>query len=184
MRTAFVVAAALLANVPAAARARDVAGVELPETVTVEGRELRLNGAGVRKRAWIEVYVGALYLEAPSSDANAIVQADAPKRVRMVFLRDVDRSSILKAFREGFEKNSAEQAGALSKQLDEVKPAIADVKKGGEIVVTYVPGAGTTVAGPGGTATAEGKAFADGLFRNWLGRRPADGNLKKRMLGK
>jgi|SRR3990172_2128809 len=183
MRTARALVA-LLATLPPAANAREVSGVELPATVTVDGTELSLNGAGVRKRAWIEVYVGALYLQEPSSDAEAIVQADAPKRVRMVFLRNVDRKSILRAFQEGFEKNSPEQAQALTKQLERVKPAIADVKKGGELVVEYAPGVGTTVTGPGGAATVEGKAFADGLLRNWLGPKPADGKLKRKMLGK
>jgi hypothetical protein len=181
MRTALALAA-LVAAAPAAAR--EVSGVNVPDAVTVEGKELKLNGAGVRKRAWIEVYVGALYLVEPSRDAEAIVQADAPKRVRMVFLRDVDGKSIMNAFREGFEKNSGGEAGALKKQLDGIKPAIGDVKKGGEIVVTYAPGAGTTVTGPGGSAKVEGKAFADALFRNWLGKEPADDNLKKKMLGR
>jgi hypothetical protein len=51
--------------------------------------------------------------------------------------------------------------------------------------VTYVPGAGTTVAAAGGSSvTVEGKDFADAMFRNWLGPSPADPSLKKAFLGK
>ena len=43
------------------------------------------------------------------------------------------------------------------------------------MVVTYVPGHGTTVVAAGGTpVTVEGKDFADAMFRNWLGPEPAD----------
>ncbi len=181
MRTAAVLAVVVLA---APALARDVSGVEVPDRETVAGQELRLNGVGVRKKLWIEVYVGALYVTTASADGEAIVGADAPKRVRMVFLRDVDRKAILGAFRDGFEANSRAQLAALERDLERIGPAIGDVKKGGEIVVTYVPGEGTTVIGPAGTVTVQGKAFADALFRNWIGAKPADGDLKKRMLGR
>ncbi len=53
------------------------------------------------------------------------------------------------------------------------------------MVVTYVPGQGTTVAAAGAApVTVEGKEFADAMFRNWLGSRPADGDLKKALLGR
>ncbi len=50
--------------------------------------------------------------------------------------------------------------------------------------VAYVPGAGSTVGVEGGQAvTVAGKDFADALFRNWIGAKPADDDLKKGMLG-
>ncbi len=175
-------AAALLAAAPALPR--EVAGVKLAPTVTVDGKELRLNGAGVRKKFIVKVYVGALYLEAPSADPAAIVAADAAKQVQMIFLRGGEKKQILGAFKDGFEANSSAEAPALTAQLKELEPALADMKEGGVLTVTYVPGKGTVVTGPGGTATVEGKPFADALFRNWLGQKPADDGLKEGMLGK
>jgi hypothetical protein len=179
--------AALLAlAVAAPAQARKVAGVEFPDTIDVAGQTLRLNGAGVRKKFVFQVYAGGLYLAEPSSDADAIVRADAPKRVRMVFLRDVSRSQIMDAYREGFRENSAgPERDALVAKLARIEPAVRDMRKGGEMFVTYEPGKGTTVAAAGGEpATVEGKDFADAMFRNWLGPKPADGNLKKSLLGR
>lgn len=177
---------ALLAGLAAAvpAHARSVAGVSFPDTVSVGGTELRLNGAGVRKKLFIQVYVGGLYVARPSTDAAAVVAADAPKRVRMVFLRSVDRKKIMETYREGFQNNSAGPAlpGLLAK-LDRIAPAIADMRRGGEMFVTYEPGKGTTVASAGGgSVTVEGKDFADAMFRNWLGATPADADLKKAFL--
>ncbi|MGC3997383.1 MAG: chalcone isomerase family protein [Anaeromyxobacter sp.] len=189
MRTALVLAG-LLAALPTPSLAKQVNGVEFPESTVVEGKSLTLNGAGLRKKkvlfVGVDVYVAGLYVEAPSKDPAALVAADAPWVVRMVFLRDVDQKAIVNAFHEGFEANSKDQAAALAKQLDGAKQAIGDVKKGQELLVTYAPGAGTTIKGPGGEARVEGKGFADGLLRNWIGPHPTDGelkDLKKKLLG-
>lgn len=176
--------AALALALPA--EAKKVAGVDFPDTVDVGGQTLKLNGAGLRKRFVIKVYAGGLYLAEPSGDANAVVEADAPKRVRMVFLRGVTKQQIMDAYKEGFEKNSGGPGlPALLEKLKQLSPALADMKENGEMLVTYVPGKGTTVsAAGGGSVTVEGKEFADALFRNWLGKAPADDALKASMLGK
>jgi hypothetical protein len=128
-----------------------------------------------------------LYLAEPSADAAGIVAADAPKRVRMIFLRNVTKAQVLDAYREGFEKNSGGPGlQALVAKLERIAPAIpAELKEGTEMLVSYVPGEGTTVvAAGGGTAIVEGKEFADALFRNWLGAKPADDDLKAGLLGR
>jgi len=170
----------------APALARDVAGVSFTETLAAGGQELKLNGAGVRKKVFFKVYAGGLYLAQPSGDADAVVAADAPKLVRMVFLREVDKGKILETYREGFQRNSAGPAlqGLLAK-LDRIGPALADMRSGAEMSVTYLPGQGTTVAAAGATpVTVEGKDFADAMFRNWLGPSPADQDLKAKLLGR
>jgi hypothetical protein len=176
--------AALALTLPALAR--EVAGVEFPEKMMLAGKELKLNGAGLRSKFFVKVYAGGLYLAQPASTGDAIVAADEAKRVRMVFLRDVDAKTILATYREGFEKNSGGPGlPALLKKLDEIAPAVADLKKGDEMFVTYVPGQGTTVqTSRGGAITVEGKDFADAMLRNWLGPHPADSGLEKAFLGK
>jgi hypothetical protein len=176
---------AVLALAPEA-RALEVAGVTLAPTASLGGRTLVLNGAGLRKRVFFKVYVGGLYVEARSSDPEALVAADQAKLVRMHFLRDVDRDSILGAFREGFRNNSPATAAEATARLAEVEKVLpAEVKKGQVLVVSYLPGAGSAVGIEGGpSAAVEGKAFADALFRNWLGPQPADADLKDGMLGK
>ena len=54
-------AASLLLAAPAYAN-KDVAGVDVPDTLSVEGKTLQLNGAGIRKKFVVKVYVGALYV--------------------------------------------------------------------------------------------------------------------------
>jgi len=174
---------ALCLSLPALAR--EVAGVQVPESVTAGGKPLALNGAGLRSKFFVKVYVGALYLEKRSSDPAAIVAADAAWQVVMTFKRDVDKASILGAFKDGFENNSKADAPTLIPSLARIDAVMKDLKTGDVLVIGYLPGVGSTVTAPGGgTVTIEGKPLADALLRNWLGEKPADGDLKKAMLGK
>jgi hypothetical protein len=185
MRGVFV--AVLLTAFPAAAR--EVAGLELPETATVADRELRLNGAGVRSKFFVRVYVGALYLESSSNDPSRILSADSPWKITLHFMRDVDHEQILDSFREAFEANSpphelARLQTGLLKFHDEVMSSLT-VRSGQQIAIAYAPGQGSTLTVPGGaTSRVEGKRFADALLRTWIGDHPSDDALKDALLGK
>lgn len=167
-----------------AAPAKELKGVQLQDTVTAEGKTLKLNGAGLRKKFVFDVYVGSLYLEETSPDASAILAKDGVRRVEMHMLRDLSKEQIVEAIREGFEKNSKDKLPALKDRLDKFIAQMPDkVTKGQVLRLTYVPGKGTTVTGEGEKTQIEGKDFADALFSVWLGAHPVDEDLKKGMLG-
>ncbi len=167
-----------------AAPAGELAGAKFPDTLTVAGKTLKLNGLGIRKKAIFKVYVGGLYLEAPSKDAAAILTADAPKALRMHFVRSVDKGKLIDAYKEGFEANAAQKAAAQKANIEKFYGWVGDVKDGSEMTFTYVPGAGTTVNRDGkDVGTIEGKEFAEALFSLWLGPKPPSEDLKKGLLG-
>ncbi len=173
----------LVLSLPAAAK--EVAGVTFADTLSVGGKELKLNGAGVRKKLVFNVYAAGLYLETPAREASQAIQTDQVKRVRMSMLRDLDKKTITEAIVDGFKKNAKAQLPALQARLDKLAAALPDVKKGDELLLTYVPGQGTTVESKSGQKmTIEGKDFSDALFSVWLGASPVDGGLKDGMLGK
>jgi len=186
-RTSFIVAAGAVALSFAASpplAARELAGVNLPDTLSAGDKALKLNGIGLRKKAIFKVYVGGLYLEAPSKDAAAILAADAPKAVRMHFLRDLKKSQLTDGFSEGFEANAKEKAAAQKASLDRMLALVPDVKEGETLSFVYVPGKGTTLfSGDKALGTFEGKDFADVIFLLWLGPKPPSEDLKKGMLG-
>ena len=179
--------AVLVALALAAPVVRDVYGVQVPEEITAAGRTLRLNGAGLRKKFVFKVYVASLYLErAPDPDARSVIASDQVKRVEMAMLRDLDRGSIVEAVRQGFQRNSPNEMPQLTTRLIRFVSEIPDLKDGQRLSITYVPGQGTSVVVDEGAAktSVEGKDFADGLFRVWLGDDPVDGDLKERLLGR
>jgi hypothetical protein len=164
--------------------ARELSGVTMPDTVTVGERTLKLNGMGVRKKAIFKVYVGGLYLETPSKDAAAILAADAPRVIRMQYVRDVEKAKITEAFRDGFQNNTPDLAAKQKATIDGMVAAVPDLKDGQTMSFTYVPGKGTTLAHDGKDLfSAEGKEFADAVFSLWMGPKPPSEDLKKGLLG-
>ena len=179
------IAVSLLASCLAgAAFAATLSGVTMPDQLSVGGQSLVLNGMGMRKVAIIKVYVGGLYLPAKSKDAAAILAADAPRAIRMEFVRDVDKGRLTNGFREGFEKNAAAKMATQKANVDRFLALFGDQKKGAVVTFAYAPGTGTVVnIGGKDVATFEGKEFADALFSLWLGPVPPSGELRKGMLG-
>jgi len=169
---------------PLLTNAATLAGVTLPDSTQVAGKTLVLNGVGLRTKYFVKVYVAGLYLEQKSSDANAIMKSDAPRRLVMHFVRDVSKGQMTDAFQEGFEKNSPEAVKSMKADIDRLLGAVTDIKEGQEMVFTYVPGTGTTMSINGEDKfTIADPAFAPVVFSLWLGPKPPNADLKKGLLG-
>ena len=170
----------------ASAGAATVKGVSFPDTAVIGGRECRLNGVGVRTKIVVSVYLGALYLATPTGDAAAAIAADEPKRIVMHFVHaKVEAEKIREAWREGFAGNAAATLPQLQERLERFNSWFdADLLKGEQVVLTYLPGTGTEVAVKGTVrGVIEGADFMRALWSVWLGTKPADSGLKKGMLG-
>lgn len=168
----------------ALAQAREASGVIMPDRVSIAAKELQLNGMGVRKRrVFFSVYVVGLYLEMPTHDPRAAIATDTTKRIALVMLRDVSREAFVEAMERGIERNSGPAMPVLRERLDRMKRAVPDLKEGDEIYLTYLPGIGTLLRGPGNEMKIPGKDFYDALLAGWLGPKPVDRSLKRELLG-
>jgi hypothetical protein len=166
------------------ARAGTFNGVTLPDTFQVGSTALQLNGMGLRTKYMVKVYVAGLYLTQKSSDPNAIVKADVPKRIVMHFVRDVSKSQLTDAFAESFHNYTPDAENTLKPDIDRLFSALEAVKDGEEITFTYLPEKGTSVAlGDKEKLTIAGPAFAEMLFSVWLGPKPPNASLKKGLTG-
>ncbi len=172
----FAVAAPVLAGT--------LAGVTFPDTISVGGRTLALNGMGVRTKVVFKVYVGGLYLETKTADATTVIQSDAAKRLVLQFVRNVDRNQITEAFDESVKNNAAAQAASLKAEVAQFLGALEPLKSGEQMAITYVPGTGTTITVRGqDKVTIPGLPFGQLVFSMWLGPKPPSGDLKKGLLG-
>lgn len=173
-------------SVPAPAAAGTLAGVVLPDQVTVDSRTLVLNGMGLREATLlkVDVYVAGLYLEAKSSDADAIVRSDQAKRLVMKFVRAVAAKDLVKAWNEGFGKSASGSLTALKDRIATFNSWMSDMPVGSTLSLTSVPGAGVEVEVQGeAKGTVPGADFAEALFRIWLGPSPPNPGLKEGLLG-
>ena len=164
--------------------ASTLAGVTLPDTVQAGDRSLVLNGLGLRKKFVVKVYVAGLYLGQKSSDPGVILKTDAPKRIVMHFVRSVSKDQLVDAFAESFENNTPDAKKTMKVEVDQFLGALAPVNDGDQMVLTYVPGTGTTLAINGKEhLTTAAPDFARVLFSVWLGPKPPNPDLKKGLLG-
>jgi hypothetical protein len=165
-------------------QAGTLAGVTMPETVQVGNTRLVLNGMGLRTKFIVKVYVAGLYLERKTSDANAIINSDAPKRIVMQFLHGASKDQMANAFDESFTKNTPDAKKTMKAEIDRLLGALEAVKEGDQMMFTYLPGHGTTLAINGkDKVTIAAPGFAPVLLSVWLGPKPPNADLKKGMLG-
>lgn len=167
--------------------AREVAGVNLPDSATVQGQPLVLNGAGVRTRVVIKVYAAGLYTAQKTQDANAVINATTPRRVQMVMLRDLGADTLNEALQDGLKKNLTAAAlaelDAEAKQLGSLMLSIGKAKEGDTIILDFSQAGVSVNVGGADKGTIANPKFASALLRVWLGDQPADAGLKKGMLG-
>jgi hypothetical protein len=165
-------------------QAGSLAGVTMPDTQQVGGKTLVLNGLGLRTKYMVKVYVAGLYLEQKSSDASAIIKADAPKRIVLQFVHGASKGQMTDAFNESFNDNTPDAMKTMKPDIDKLLGAIDGVKVGDQMIFTYVPGTGTTYAlNNQEGVTIPGAAFGQVMFSVWLGPKPPTADCKKGMLG-
>lgn len=166
---------------------RTVSGVTMPETITVGEHVLTLNGMALRKKFIVKVYVAGLYLAMKSSSPDEILTADTPRRMVLHFISGHGtKSKMCGAWNDGLEANTPAASAELKQQFVDLCGMMVDIKDGEEMLVTYVPGGGSTIS-IGGTdrGTIQGKDFADAVLRCWIGPKPGPGEgFKKGVLGR
>ena len=169
-------------------QAADVSGGHLMDSVHLGGRDLVLNGAGLRTKLFFKVYVAALYLSEKQTAANAIIADENPQRVALHMLRNLSDEQLLNSFNEAIAANHTKAEMTILeaplKQMTEIFHHVKETKVGDVITLDYLPGSGTQIS-LNGTAhgTIAGDIFHRALLKIWLGENPAQDTLKLKLLG-
>ena len=87
-------AACVALCLPLVALAVTVEGNTYPKTVTIEGKTLKLVGAGLREKWVFDVYTMGAYTESGSCNTSTLITANEPKCLRINMLRDVSAEKI------------------------------------------------------------------------------------------
>lgn len=175
----------LFVSVPALARVVD--DVDIPDSLSLTGEKnpLVLNGAGYRKKFFIKVYVGALYLAQPATRAKTILDAGAPRVMRLHFLRDVGQEQFASAWNDGIAPNhTASEMQALRARIDQMNTYIGSVRRGDVLrIEMYARGDTGIWINDKRRGSIQGADFQNALLKAWIGEKPADANLKRAVLG-
>lgn len=178
----------LLLGVGQLACALEVGGVNFAPQVEVNGSKLELNGAGVRYKAVFKVYAAGLYLGHKAGSLEEVLKTPGPKRMSITMLRDIDAAELGKLFSRGMEDNMDRAAFVqLIPGIMRMSQIFSDHKKlvaGDSFTLDWMPGQGLSIAVKGkvqGAPFKEPEFFA-ALLGIWLGKAPADWQLKNALL--
>ena len=168
------------------ASAAEVAGVKLDDKVSVAGKDLMLNGAGVRTRAVFKVYVGSLYVPAKAATTAAVLAA-VPRRVQLNLLRSLSADQLVDALVDGLKDNTSDaEFASLKPQVDQmvtIMKSFGDVKEGQVVTIDFAEGTSKLALNGQPKGEVPGEPFNQALMRVWIGDRPVQGDLKRGMLG-
>lgn len=171
-----------------AGAATDVAGARYDNSLSVGGKALVLNGAGVRNKFTVKVYAAGLYLQTPQSTVDGVMNAEGPRRMRLVMLRDISSDDLGSAFMLALSDNITEAAkGKIAGQISKYGEmfGITDAfKKGDTIDTDWIPGVGNQcyLNGKKVGPVVPDILFYNSVLRIWLGDKPVDSELKTRLL--
>jgi hypothetical protein len=188
--TRWIAGLALAVGLGGAAQAIEVGGLKFDDTVKVAGKELKVNGAGVRTRIVIKVYALVLYLPEKKDTPAAVLDSPGPRRFSLGLLREVTGEELGQAFMTGITANTdkAERSKFVNQlaQFGEAFVNIPQAKKGDVINVDWVPDTGTVMTFNGKPIGEPLKdiAFYNAVLKIWLGDKPVDSSLKPALLGK
>jgi len=171
---------------PALCSAENIGGANIPDSLTAGNIPLVLNGAGLRKKFFMKIYAGALFLNEKSHDARKIIEAEEPMAIRIHFIHDgVSRQKLIDSWIEGFGSSTDGNTAPIAPQIEKFNACFTEDAKAGDVYdIIYTPGQGVRVYKKNQLRGAiHGLAFKKALFAIWLGVSPADEDLKEDMLG-
>lgn len=181
------ITAAMLALFATTAAAFEIAGVTLDESVKVSGKDLFLNGTGIRSAMSVKIYVAGLYLREKSKDADEVINTKAPKRLVLVFKRDLKSSIVLAAFRDGIRLNAdpadlAKLAPRIT-QLEKALNTLEEAKSGDRLALDFpIDGSVDIIYNDKLVESIPGPEMGPAMLKIWLGFVPVADDLKNALL--
>ncbi|TDP74898.1 chalcone isomerase family protein [Roseateles toxinivorans] len=166
-------------------------GFDVPESVTLGGVPLVLNGVGMRAVAVLKGYSAALYLSGKSQQPSEVLANTGPKRVqiRMLLQISVGAEEFVKAINKGVQRNctEAERLAVADRvaQLNANLRRIGKVSRKDLINLDYLPDSGLVLSVNGKVSgdPLPGADLYGAILKVFLGERPVDRRLKAGMLG-
>lgn len=175
----------LMLSLSLSVSAREIAGVKISEEIKLPGKEMVLNGAGMRTKFIFDIYVAAFY-SGNSVKKFSDVNTSHPMRMAMHFVYDeVSKEKLVDGWNDGFEDNlSSDQLKRFEKEIKQFNALFETVRKGDVINLDYVPEHGTSVTiNNNAKGIIEGADFFKAILLIWLGDDPVGDDLKDALLG-
>lgn len=164
-----------------------VAGVEIPTKINYDETILELNGAGVRSKYFMDMYVCGLYVTEKNKNDSAIIQSDKTMAIKLHIVSSlITTDKMIAAVDTGFKNSTKGKQAELKTEINKFKAVFSpEIKQNDVYDFIYSTERGTVVyKNSKAVVTIKGLEFKKALFGIWLCNEPADKGLKSAMLGK
>ncbi|CAM3047621.1 chalcone isomerase family protein [Moritella viscosa] len=163
--------------------AQEVSGVSVPDNVSLEGTSLNYQGAGVRSKFFIDLYVGSLFTQKANKD---VVKSQDVSAIRLNIISGLITSDkMVSAINDGFDGATEGNTAPISAEIAEFIGVFSEeIVKGDQFTLVSTPGKGlVTYKNNEKLSTINNDDFRQAVLSIWLGDKPADDDLKDDMLG-
>jgi hypothetical protein len=166
-------------------------GIKVKTSIKVDDGDsktkLVLNGAGVRDKMWINLYVQALYVVEKTDDPKKILEADQTLATRLHITSSlVSKKKLIQAIEEGVEKSYKGDLNAIRGRLNIFMTFFeTQLDKDGYVDFVYSSNTKETSVyiNKKFIGKVPGQDFRTAFFGIWLADDCVDKTLKKRLLG-
>ena len=178
---------ALLGGWSHAAAAETLAGVTMPDVMTVQGKLLQLNGMGLRSFTMLQIhgYVAGLYVPVPAHDAATLLASTGPKLLRIQYVHAASLSRVQGEMRGARARSCGNGCPKTDEDAFALLIASARAVQPGD-TATYVYGAdgALQVLFNGATvATIDNPDFSRRALESMIGAQPPSAALRRGLLG-
>lgn len=181
----------LLFNLSHSQEDKDFDGIKIKTSIKVEDGDsktkLVLNGAGIREKMWVNLYVQALYLTEQSNDAQTILNSNETIATRLHITSSmVTKKKLIQAIEEGIVKSYKGDLSLIRERLDTFMSFFeTQLEKEGYVDMVYSSNTEKTSVyiNKKYAGDVPGKDFRKALFGIWLEDNCVDKTLRKRLLG-
>lgn len=160
----------------------------IPPTLKVAGKDLVLNGAGVKTKFFHSAYSTGLYLAQKNNNAKSIIMANSTMAIRMkIVSKHATLDKVKKGFLRGFKNSSNGNTASVQPQINQFMKMGFNmkIKKGDVFDFIYNPAQGIRlIKNNKQLAIIKGLPFKQTLFGIWLSNKPTQASLKAALLGK
>lgn len=164
-----------------------IGGIDLPEKISPNQVTLRLNGAAVRTKFFVQTYVIALYSAEPIREEQTAIHGNTERCLRMQITTPLATpkavsDNILSGMRSGLGDLYEQQRGLVEDLRRVIEASGVQYR---DAIDIYLTASGELKLYKNDReiyANPEGRRFAETIFGIYLGRHPKDAAIKRALL--
>ncbi|UCX05348.1 chalcone isomerase family protein [Shewanella glacialimarina] len=166
-------------------QAKMVSGINVPDSIVVNQQSLVLNGAGVRSKFFMDLYIGSLYLASVQSELEKVIEQPVAVIRLRITSEMITSDKMTDAIKDGFDEATDGNSVHLQTEIDQFMALFsAEINDGDQFTFVLTRDRGVaSFKNDQPQGEIPGELFRQALIKIWLGDKPAQKSLKQDMLG-